>query len=42
MNNLTALYQGTTIPEKIGSQVGEVKRDWWDNNKPIIRNSEKN
>ncbi|EOH92386.1 hypothetical protein UAW_03051 [Enterococcus haemoperoxidus ATCC BAA-382] len=33
VNNVTVLYQGSTSPEKIGSQAGEVKQDWWDNNK---------
>ncbi|WP_258379249.1 hypothetical protein [Enterococcus plantarum] len=33
VNNVTVLYQGSTSPEKIGSQAGEVKRDWRDNNR---------
>ncbi|PZL77414.1 hypothetical protein CI088_01665, partial [Enterococcus plantarum] len=41
VNNVTVLYQGSTSPEKIGSQAGEVKRDWWDNNKQILNNIEK-
>ncbi|MGM0217968.1 hypothetical protein [Enterococcus sp. AZ126] len=40
VNNVTVLYQGSTSPEKIGSQAGEVKRDWWDN-KQILNNVEK-
>ncbi|MGM0217971.1 hypothetical protein [Enterococcus sp. AZ126] len=41
VNNVTVLYQGSTNPEQIGSQAGEVKRDWWDNNKQILNNIEK-
>ncbi|MGM0217973.1 hypothetical protein [Enterococcus sp. AZ126] len=41
VNNVTVLYQGSTSPEKIGSQAGKVKRDWWDNNKQILNNIEK-
>ncbi|WP_242596457.1 hypothetical protein [Enterococcus plantarum] len=41
VNNVTVLYQGSTSPEKIGSQAGEVKRGWWDNNKQILNNIEK-
>ncbi|WP_258379252.1 hypothetical protein [Enterococcus plantarum] len=41
MNNVTVLYQASTSPEQIGSQAGEVKRDWWDNNKQILNNIEK-
>ncbi|MGX7200775.1 hypothetical protein BCR22_08235 [Enterococcus plantarum] len=40
VNNVTVLYQGSTSPEKIGSQAGEVKRDWG-NNKQILNNIEK-
>ncbi|EOI06890.1 hypothetical protein UAY_00232 [Enterococcus moraviensis ATCC BAA-383] len=32
------MYQGSTSPEKISSQAGEVKHDWWDNNKEILNN----
>ncbi|WP_242596456.1 hypothetical protein [Enterococcus plantarum] len=41
MNNVTVLYQGSTSPEQIGSQAGEVKRGCWDNNKQILNNIEK-
>ncbi|WP_258379250.1 hypothetical protein [Enterococcus plantarum] len=41
VNNVTVLYQGSTSPEKIGSQAGELKRNWWDKNKQIINNIEK-
>ncbi|MGX7200778.1 hypothetical protein BCR22_08220 [Enterococcus plantarum] len=41
VNNVTVLYQASTSPEQIGSQAGEVKRDWWDNNKQILNNIEK-
>lgn len=41
VNHVTVLFQGSLGVDKTLQNPGEVKRDWWDNNKQILNNIEK-
>lgn len=38
VNHVTVLYQGSLGLDKTLKNQGEVKRDWWDNNKEVAEN----